>query len=192
MEGAELALHALAVALGWTRVAQYTAQELAKMGAGKAIAASNIAATAPIAAGLSLVWAAPATLATIASYGGAADAAPGLIAIAEGLTMASAAYAEGGYTGSGGRYEAAGIVHKGEYVFSAPDVDRIGLPTLEGMHRGYAEGGYVAGAGVASAGSGTHMGIYMDKQKMVDDLAKSDAHEKFIVDVMRRNIQRMT
>lgn len=51
----------------------------------------------------------------------------------------------GGYTGAGGRYEPAGIVHRGEYVFSAPSVDRIGLARLDRMHRGYADGGLVGG-----------------------------------------------
>ena len=45
-------------------------------------------------------------------------------------------FASGGYTGSGGRYDPAGVVHKGEYVMSAPAVQRIGVPTLEAIHRG--------------------------------------------------------
>lgn len=51
----------------------------------------------------------------------------------------------GGYTGSGPRDAIAGLVHGGEYVFSAGAVERIGLGALERMHRGYASGGYVAG-----------------------------------------------
>lgn len=39
------------------------------------------------------------------------------------------AYADGGYTGSGGKYEAAGIVHRGEYVLPKEAVDQsTGLP----------------------------------------------------------------
>lgn len=57
-------------------------------------------------------------------------------------------YATGGYTGAGGKHDPAGIVHRGEYVFSAASVNRIGLGNLDAMHRGalrgYAEGGYVA------------------------------------------------
>jgi hypothetical protein len=56
--------------------------------AGKTIQAAAVAATAPIAAAASAIWAVPATLATIASYGAAATAAPGFIALAEGITMA--------------------------------------------------------------------------------------------------------
>lgn len=56
-------------------------------------------------------------------------------------------YDKGGYTGPGGKYQPAGVVHKGEYVFSKRAVDRIGVGNLEAMHRnlkGYAEGGFVA------------------------------------------------
>lgn len=51
-------------------------------------------------------------------------------------------FAEGGYTGDGGKYDAAGIVHKGEYVFDADSTRRIGVGALNRM-RGYADGGYV-------------------------------------------------
>jgi tape measure domain-containing protein len=47
-----------------------------------------------------------------------------------------AGFAEGGYTGVGGKYQPAGIVHKGEYVFTQADVDRIGLTNLESLHNG--------------------------------------------------------
>ncbi|WP_322882621.1 hypothetical protein U8C37_10070 [Sinorhizobium medicae] len=51
-------------------------------------------------------------------------------------------YDKGGFTGTGGKYTPAGIVHKGEYVFDAAAVSRIGVPTLERL-RGYANGGMV-------------------------------------------------
>ncbi|MBF6854176.1 phage tail tape measure protein, partial [Acinetobacter baumannii] len=35
-------------------------------------------------------------------------------------------FAEGGYTGSGRKYEPAGIVHKGEVVWSQEDIKRWG------------------------------------------------------------------
>jgi hypothetical protein len=96
--------------------------------AGKTIESSMLAATAGIAAGYSAVWAVPATLATIASYGGAAAEAPGAIALAEGITMAESltGFAQGGYTGAGGKYEPAGIVHRGEIVWSQDDIARNG------------------------------------------------------------------
>lgn len=58
------------------------------------------------------------------------------------------AFASGGYTGDGGKYEPAGIVHKGEYVFSKASVGQIGKATLDYLHQhrrmpGYATGGLV-------------------------------------------------
>lgn len=59
-------------------------------------------------------------------------------------------FASGGYTGNGGRNEPAGVVHRGEYVFSKAATARLGVGTLDGMHkkaqRGYASGGYVSNA----------------------------------------------
>lgn len=63
---------------------------------GKALAAAGLAADAGIAAGESAIWATPATLATIASYGGAAYSAPGIISAATLETMASVAGRETG------------------------------------------------------------------------------------------------
>lgn len=56
-------------------------------------------------------------------------------------------YSEGGYTGDGGKYQPAGVVHKGEYVFDQAAVKAAGGPAaMEAMRRGlkgYADGGYV-------------------------------------------------
>ncbi|MDE5749233.1 MAG: phage tail tape measure protein, partial [Duncaniella sp.] len=76
-------------------------------------------------------------------------------------TRVLSGYAEGGYTGTGGRYEVAGVVHRGEYVVPMPImgdprvVDAVG--TIEAIRRhrlrstgassadlpGYADGGHV-------------------------------------------------
>ena len=69
-------------------------------------------------------------------------------------------YSEGGYTGPGGRYEVAGVVHKGEYVVPQPEMNNPKVidagSTIEAIRRQrtnanplpqnpgeYAEGGYV-------------------------------------------------
>ena len=46
-----------------------------------------------------------------------------------------------------GKYEPAGIVHRGEFVFTKEATSRIGVGNLYRLMRGYAEGGYVGGAG---------------------------------------------
>lgn len=54
-------------------------------------------------------------------------------------------FSSGGYTGAGGKYEPAGIVHKGEVVFSQRDVrNHGGVAAVERLRlRGYADGGVV-------------------------------------------------
>lgn len=49
---------------------------------------------------------------------------------------AQSGFAEGGYTGDGGKYEPAGTVHKGEFVFTKEATKRIGVPTLEKLMKG--------------------------------------------------------
>jgi len=49
---------------------------------------------------------------------------------------------KGGYTGPGGKYQPAGVVHKGEYVFDAEATRRIGVANLRRL-QGYASGGLV-------------------------------------------------
>ena len=52
-------------------------------------------------------------------------------------------FAGGGYTGSGGKYDIAGVVHRDEYVMPKEVVQRVGVPALRTMHAmyGYAPGG---------------------------------------------------
>ena len=56
-------------------------------------------------------------------------------------------FATGGFTGTGGKYEPAGIVHRGEFVFTKEATSRIGVGNLYRLMRGYATGGYVGGTG---------------------------------------------
>ncbi|ELO0572082.1 phage tail tape measure protein [Escherichia coli O83w] len=71
--------------------------------------------------------------------------------VSTGTAISSAAanfnFASGGFTGTGGKYEPAGIVHRGEFVFTKEATSRIGVGNLYRLMRGYAEGGYVGGAG---------------------------------------------
>jgi len=59
-------------------------------------------------------------------------------------------FADGGYTGDGGRDQPAGIVHRGEFVMSKRATRNIGVDQLTALHRGatrgFADGGYVGNA----------------------------------------------
>lgn len=73
--------------------------------------------------------------------------------------LSSNGYSSGGYTGAGGKYEPAGIVHKGEVVWSQEDVANAGgVGIVEALRKGivglsdnrltgYATGGIVGGLG---------------------------------------------
>lgn len=82
-------------------------------------------------------------------FGGAkaaSGAAINVVGAAGGLPVPTF-FDRGGYTGAGGRHEAAGIVHRGEFVFDAPTTARH-RSLFETIHRGgrvpgFAGGGYV-------------------------------------------------
>ncbi|WP_096981651.1 phage tail tape measure protein [Escherichia coli] len=78
------------------------------------------------------------------AFGGGASASSGTAIEA---AAANLHFATGGFTGTGGKYEPAGIVHRGEFVFTKEATSRIGVGNLYRLMRGYAEGGYVGGAG---------------------------------------------
>lgn len=112
-------------------------------------------------------------------------------------------YWSGGYTGRGGKYEPAGVVHKGEYVVPKKDVNqRTGLPYADALGRlqrgasgpGYAGGGYVRG-GSSAAGFGQiasfgpmamqqqaqlfaqYMRVYLDGRTVADNSAQQYAQQ---------------
>jgi lambda family phage tail tape measure protein len=100
-------------------------------------------------------------------------------------------YANGGYTGSGGRNEPAGVVHRGEYVFDAASTSRIGISNLEAMRRmpGYADGGPVAANRNLGSANSNRPGVkivnVMDPRVVGDYLATPDG-EQVVMNVMRR------
>ena len=86
------------------------------------------------------------------------------IAQAKSLISGSG-FAEGGYTGDGGKYEPAGVVHRGEYVVpkhivSNPQYSGL-ISSLESVRmRGYADGGLVT----SGLSSGVDSQIQQSKQ----------------------------
>lgn len=74
-------------------------------------------------------------------------------------------FADGGYTGPGGKYQPAGIVHAGEIVWSQDDISRWGgVGVVEAMRKavGYAKGGLVhplRASSVSQPFHGGHNGI---------------------------------
>ncbi|EJH3946297.1 phage tail tape measure protein, partial [Escherichia coli] len=68
------------------------------------------------------------------AFGGGASASTGTAIQA---AAANFHFATGGFTGTGGKYEPAGIVHRGEFVFTKETTSRIGVGNLYRLMRGY-------------------------------------------------------
>ncbi|MEG9499905.1 phage tail tape measure protein [Mannheimia indoligenes] len=60
-------------------------------------------------------------------------------------------YSSGGYTGNGGKYEPAGIVHKGEYVMTKEATARLGVANLNRLNYGKMAGMAALASSVAMA-----------------------------------------
>lgn len=91
---------------------------------------------------------------SISSFGGSGGAI--------GSIGSALGFAGGGYTGDGGKYQPAGTVHKGEFVFTKEATSRIGVKNLYKLMRGYANGGAVGGpSGYANGGvvGGTNVSV---------------------------------
>ena len=72
------------------------------------------------------------------AFGGFADG---------GFVGGSQSFAVGGYTGDGGKYTPAGIVHRGEYVITKEATARLGRGYLDYLN--YGKRGFAGGGGVA-------------------------------------------
>ena len=62
--------------------------------------------------------------------------------------ITSVGFATGGYTGDGGKYTPAGIVHKGEYVITKEATARLGRGFLDHINYGSVRRGFANGGGV--------------------------------------------
>lgn len=67
-------------------------------------------------------------------------------------------YADGGYTGDGGKYDPAGIVHRGEYVFDQSATRRWGVPALEQLAAGIVPRSLASAAPVPAASNSRIIG----------------------------------
>lgn len=93
---------------------------------------------------------------------GGSTSASGSVAVGSYI-MPTIGFANGGYTGAGGKYQPAGVVHKGEYVMDAVTVRRVGVANLDSL-RGYADGGLVGSMARAGANSGPSVVMQDNRQ----------------------------
>lgn len=171
------------------------------------------------AAVVTAAWAPAATAASVATSGGASvlGTIALVAALAAGIALiigATGGFADGGFTGSGGKYEPAGVVHRGEYVQPMESVNYYGKDIFEAFRRrsiprdavdallgnmrfsvpvvsrtAYADGGLVTPPPVAS-GSNSGMptfAFFLDKKDLRKYILESTEGEVRIIDVMRQN-----
>lgn len=108
-------------------------------------------------------------------------------------------FAEGGYTGHGGRYEPAGVVHRGEGVLSQSDIRALGGPAgfeslRRSLKRGYADGGLVTPVPFIAARP-VHGGDPEVKRllrQVLDKLAETESNNKVRATVELRQSSRQT
>lgn len=105
----------------------------------------------------------------------------------------SIGYAEGGYTGDGGKYDVAGVVHRGEYVVPAwavkSPVVYEHIQAIETVRRsksntnpmpGYSEGGYVSSNNIRSTQEYAYDNRVMNEMVgLMRDLRKNGVHIKY-------------
>jgi hypothetical protein len=183
---------------------QLIASQIISYIVGATIAQAAQKAASKQAASLAASWAVPATLASIATEGGASiagDAALKLslltnIALATGLAAGGAGggFAKGGYTGEGDPNQVAGFAHRGEFIFSAPATRAYGRATLEAAHANFSRPSYQTGGFVgpssASLGGKSSVGKTVINQALFLDIRKAQKWlqnrdgEKYIVDIV--------
>ena len=115
-------------------------------------------ATAVASAGTRLAAETPAAAMGALSTFGVGTAVGLAIFLAAIAVIASGGFAAGGYTGDGGKFQPAGVVHRGEYVMSKEATARIGVDYLDSLHvsakHGFATGGVVDGVQSAAPSGG--------------------------------------
>lgn len=113
--------------------------------------------------------------------------------ITSSITSAAATgFATGGYTGDGGKYQPAGMVHRGEYVFDKQSTNAIGVSNLDALRNGgsldatLSGKGYGTGANISNSSNSNQMTVKLynennfavssvDQQQIQRDIAHSSS-----------------
>lgn len=167
---------------------------------GDTLQAAGVATAVAAGSATAAAWAPAAAMASLASFG--ANAAPASLGIASTVAlskgMALAGFADGGYTGAGGKFDVAGLVHKGEGVLSQRDIGAMGGPSAfeafrASLHTGYADGGYVSAAQPGYSDESKSVpaivNIIEDNSKAGKVEQKTDDLDRQIINVFVRNIR---
>lgn len=193
-------------------MARFAAEQLAAIARAKLMQALNRdSGTSNIQQGAAELG--TAAIATGVAGGVVRNAAQELQRAASTLLMANmigaaSGFAEGGYTGPGGKYDFAGYVHRGEYVHPQDVVRHYGLGFMAAIHQkrvprdaltapvsrsagpqySFASGGYARDAMPASPNR-LNLYMYTDRDQMMRDMANSPAFETRVVEIAAQNGQ---
>jgi phage-related minor tail protein len=126
-----------------------------------------------------------ATTSSVSSYGAASIVGVAALVAALGIGIAAAlgAFEEGGFTGSGRPGDIAGVVHRGEFVFSAPAVSALGAGNLSAMHEAASGGG---GGGIG----GQARIVIVDDNRRLKDMENDAGFRNMIVRMNAKNAWR--
>lgn len=133
------------------------------------IAEAMLGLNTAIANAMKLPW--PANLAA------AASAAGYMATIISNVQSVTLGFADGGYTGPGGKYDVAGVVHAGEGVLSQRDMAALGGPAAfesfrKSLH-GYAAGGVVGLPPAVARGNGSQHEAAAPVVNVIEDASKA-------------------
>ena len=126
-----------------------------------------------------------AALASAGSFGLSAVLGIALLALLVGA-FAAKGFAGGGYTGDGGKYEPAGIVHRGEYVVPADTVSRVGVSALDDLSFNRTSPGLGTSTPVGRAKPQRTL-VLVDSRETLDQLRRQPEWDSHVVDTMQRN-----
>lgn len=188
---------------------QATAGIMSMFGGGAGSGAEMTAGAAAVTASAAALSGAGGTL--VAGAAAIQAAAASLMAANAAKGIGGLGFASGGYTGAGGKYEPAGIVHRGEFVTRKEvtgepgalsflsQFNRLGMAALYGF-RGYADGGLVtapmlsspalgvAAAPAAQGAGGARIRIVNNLDpELLADYVQSPGGEKVFINMIRRN-----
>jgi hypothetical protein len=171
-------------------LAEWIVDQLTMLKLGKTFSAARMATATTEATATTAVWTPAAIVASIGSFGAAAWV--GIAAIAAVMAL-SGGFAEGGYTGNGGKYDPRGVVHAGEFVTPADVVSKVGGPKFFYEQMDNIRGG---GSGTASGnskgGSASNQNFaFFDSRKSAQRWAESEEGHNTIMDIVEMNKGRL-
>lgn len=115
-------------------------------------------------------------------------------AVAQGAQIASAissikatGFANGGYTGNGGKHEVAGLVHKGEVVFSQADVKNAGgVQAVENLRK-YGKGSSGVSVNIYDYGVSKDYEVQQISESEIRIIARDEAQKTVVSDLRNPN-----